>query len=169
MPRVIWSSGNCMLYVRAEPSVSEKRRTRETSEKEREKSREQARRANGDVEQGGREQGGKRVCEKSRLIRAREAEVSRDGRGRKRARGRRGVEPGGRGDEGKGVAEEVREEEPRRGFKRRGGEVRHEGRLRGMRTRETQGVTPAEGGYQDGPRGKRRRVCENAISGLLST
>lgn len=28
MPRVIWSSGNCMLYVRAEPSASEKERER---------------------------------------------------------------------------------------------------------------------------------------------
>lgn len=95
MPRVIWSSGNCMLYVRAgEPSASERERGREGETSTRE----------GEGTSLGR------ACEKSRLIRV-QAGVSRDGRERKRARGRRGRRCSG---EGKGAGEgEVREEEPR--------------------------------------------------------
>jgi len=70
---------------------------------------------------------------------------------------------------GKGSSREVREEEPRRTEGRRG-EVdmcvcgstaeREEVDARGDAGR---------GGYGGGPRGRGRGVCENAISGLLST
>ena len=139
MPRVIWSSGNCTLYVRRE------------GERER-------------LARGGRE-----VCEKSRLIRARAKVLLR----RCGARGRR---EGERWEKERKMEEAPQEEKLRGGrqLRRRRQRRRRRRRRRGRggRARELQQEREArvEEVETKGRRGRReKRVCENAISGLFST
>lgn len=107
MPRVIWSSGNCMLYVRAEPSTSEKGRG-ESGGSASEEGRKRTRR--------------KEFAKNSRLVRA-QAEVSLV----------MVVEENEREEDEDDNVEEAREKEQRRGERRgaapRGREV--EGRREG--------------------------------------
>lgn len=134
MPRVIWSSGNCMLYVRAgEPNASERGREANTRE-------------------GGRRDELGKSLRKIAAHSGTGRSLSRDGRERKRAKRKNAETTLQR--RGKGSRGEVREEEPRRAK-----------RKKRRRARVEEGYDERE----EGEGAARERVCENTISGLLST